>query len=221
MKHLEKLKAYLDGLTLRERAIVLLAAMLVIYGLWFVVWYSSASKARQATAQRITEISAEQQKIASQIEQFKHAGGGTAEVLEAELGLAKQELIATDERLSRSTSALVSANQLALVLQEMLAESNALSLVSLQMMGVESVSLEAEEKNIDEPINSGVNVYRHTVEMTVRGRYFEVLDLLNKLEAKPWKFYWQSLRYEVQSYPAAEVKIRVYTLSAEEGRLGV
>ncbi|WP_049723788.1 type II secretion system protein GspM [Gilvimarinus polysaccharolyticus] len=222
MESLEKLKAYLDGLTLRERVIVLLAAILVIYGLWFVLWYSGASNKREATAQRIGAIAAEQQKIENQIVQFQQAGGGTAEVLKAELSLAKHELVETNKRLSRSTSALVSADQLAQVLQDMLRESNALALISLQMMNVEPISLKPlEEQDSNEWTGESVNVYRHGVELTVRGRYFEVLDLLDQLEAKPWKFYWKSLHYHVQSYPAAEVTIRVYTLSAEEGRLGV
>lgn len=222
MKSLEKTKAYLDGLTLRERVIVLLAAILVIYGLWFVLWFNGASKAREAAAQRVTELSAERQKITDQIEQFKQAGGGTAQVLAGELSRAKLELITTDQRLSRSTSALVNADQLALVLQEMLAESSALSLISMQTLSVEPISLESsEEGNIEELADASVNVYQHGVVLTVRGRYFEVLNLLDKLEAKQWKFYWQSLRYEVQSYPEAEVQIRVFTLSAEEGLLGV
>ncbi|BFM19888.1 type II secretion system protein GspM [Gilvimarinus japonicus] len=222
MKSLESINAYIDNLSLRERVIVLLAAVLVLYGFWFLLWFNGASQVREATNQRIAEISAEQQKISAQIEQFSKAGGGTAEALAGELSRAQRELIRTDEQLSRSSSALVNADQLALVLQEMLAESSALSLMSMQTLPVAPISLaSAAEADMDELADASINVYQHGVVLTVRGRYFEVLELLDKLEAKQWKFYWQSLRYEVQSYPEAEVQIRVFSLSAEEGLLGV
>jgi MSHA biogenesis protein MshJ len=41
------------------------------------------------------------------------------------------------------------------------------------------------------------------------------------LERLPWRFYWQDLNYSVDHYPNAEVILRVYTLSSEEGLFGV
>jgi MSHA biogenesis protein MshJ len=222
VKALEPVKQYLDALTLRERVIVLLAVILVLYGLWYLLWFSAAS-AQVSTARASIESTREElHKTDAQIEQFSRAGGSTAARLKRDLARAQQQLTATEQQLSRTNSALINADQLTLVLQEMLAESRAVTLLELVTLPVQVERLDTQNAEQLQPADdTGVQVYRHTVLLTVRGRYFEVLDLLDQLEAKPWRFYWQSLRYEVQHYPDAKVQIRVYSLSAEEGLLGV
>ena len=49
----------------------------------------------------------------------------------------------------------------------------------------------------------------------------QVVQFLVALERLPWRFYWQDLNYSVDHYPNAEVILRVYTLSSEEGLFGV
>lgn len=222
MKVLEPVKQYLDALTLRERIIVLLAAILVLYGLWYLLWFSVASSQVSTARAGIESAREELQKTDRQIEQFTRVGGSTAERLNRDLERAQRRLTAAEQQLSRTNSALINADQLTLVLQEMLAESSALTLLELVTLPVQVERLDEQLGSTSKPTaNTGVQVYRHTVLLTVRGRYFEILDLLDKLESKPWRFYWQSLRYEVQHYPDANVQIRVYSLSAEEGLLGV
>ena len=64
-------------------------------------------------------------------------------------------------------------------------------------------------------------VYEHVVEMRASGSYFQIIQFLTALEALSWRFYWQRLDYKVTEYPNAEIILRVYTLSSEEGLLGV
>jgi MSHA biogenesis protein MshJ len=55
----------------------------------------------------------------------------------------------------------------------------------------------------------------------VAGSYAELIQLMKEMENLKWKFYWESLDYTVKQYPDAEVEIRVFTLSSEEGLFGV
>lgn len=69
--------------------------------------------------------------------------------------------------------------------------------------------------------NSGsANVWRHTVEVQVIGRYHDLRDYVEGLEQLSQPFYWNGLRYEVQEYPQAQLTIRVYALSTAQELLG-
>jgi len=59
------------------------------------------------------------------------------------------------------------------------------------------------------------------VELEVSAGYFQLLDLLQRLEALPWRFYWDRLEYRRSDYPRGHIRLRVHTLTAEEGLLGV
>lgn len=83
----------------------------------------------------------------------------------------------------------------------------------------ESASTTTAVAQPDNLVTAGV--YRHQVDVTVTGRYFDVLAYLNTLESMPWRFYWQHLTYSVTDFPAASVTIQVYTLSADRGLMGV
>lgn len=69
--------------------------------------------------------------------------------------------------------------------------------------------------------SQGSGVYKHGVVLKLRGDFFHILTLIKSLENLQWKFYWESLDYTVTAYPKAEIELRVFTLSSEEGLLGV
>lgn len=64
------------------------------------------------------------------------------------------------------------------------------------------------------PIALGPGVYKHSVELSIEGGYFAVLDYLKALENMPWQFYWEGMDYVVDDYPNAKVTLEVFTLSA-------
>jgi len=73
----------------------------------------------------------------------------------------------------------------------------------------------------DNSERESVGVYKHSTSLKIKGGYFQVLEYVRRLENLTWRFYWDRMSYSVSTYPQAEIEIRVYTLSAEEGLLGV
>jgi MSHA biogenesis protein MshJ len=55
----------------------------------------------------------------------------------------------------------------------------------------------------------------------VEGGYLDVLNYLQKVEALPWRFYWQVLELKAAEYPLNRVRIRLNTLSMDKEWLGV
>jgi MSHA biogenesis protein MshJ len=59
-------------------------------------------------------------------------------------------------------------------------------------------------------------LYRHGVQVTVRGNYLDMVDYLGTLEAMPSRLFWGSAELKVEQYPDARLTLTVYTLSLDE-----
>ena len=59
-------------------------------------------------------------------------------------------------------------------------------------------------------------LYRHGVEVTVRGNYLDMVDYLTTLESMPARLFWGSAELTVEQYPNSRLRLTVYTLSMDE-----
>ena len=65
------------------------------------------------------------------------------------------------------------------------------------------------------------SIYRHGVEISIKGNYLALLPYLEKLQSYSGHVYWADVSLDVQSYPVAVLKLSVYTLSGQASpRLG-
>lgn len=65
------------------------------------------------------------------------------------------------------------------------------------------------------------SIYRHGIEISIKGNYLALLPYLEKLQKYPGRLYWTDVSLDVQSYPVAVLKLSVYTLSGQANpRLG-
>jgi len=78
----------------------------------------------------------------------------------------------------------------------------------------------AAAAGVDDTSND-VGLYRHGVKLVFEGDYMTTMAFLESLEQKSWRFFWQSLQYDVEKYPKARVTLTLYTLSPERAWLGV
>jgi len=66
-----------------------------------------------------------------------------------------------------------------------------------------------------------MNIFQHFISMEIAGGYFDVLAFMKDIESRKLNIMWDEINYEVQTYPVANVKIIIHTLSLDEGLLGV
>ncbi|MBC7957684.1 MAG: hypothetical protein H7Y33_17680, partial [Cytophagales bacterium] len=59
-------------------------------------------------------------------------------------------------------------------------------------------------------------LYRHGVEVTLRGNYADLLAYLNTLEHLPRRVYWGELKINAQDSPSVVMTLTVYTISLEK-----
>lgn len=205
-----------NALSLRERGLVLLSAVAVIYLLWDALLASPLADARQrledkqqALTQAISQLALEEAAY------LKAASGDPEEALRRERDRLQTQLQTLDDELAELSLGLVSAHQLANVLEEVLMRADSLQLRRLQTLPVEPLNLSTSGNG--EP----ADVYKHSVLLAVKGSYFDVLDYLKTLESLGWRFYWEELRFQQEQYPNGLFELRVFTLSTDEGLLGV
>ncbi|MCL4409586.1 MAG: type II secretion system protein M [Gammaproteobacteria bacterium] len=60
---------------------------------------------------------------------------------------------------------------------------------------------------------TGGSILQHNVNVELEGSFFAVRDYLQRIEDLPFGFYWQEIDYQVDAYPNARVRLRLYTLS--------
>lgn len=216
-----KLSERFEQLSLREQLMILLCAItLVAFAGYFLLLepqWQSHQKMRK-------NLQTSQQELAMLIEQ----SGDLTEALRQDPNVSikqriaqiKQQISALDRQLDSQTAGLVSASKMPLMLEQVLANSSHLKVLSLQSLEPHAISMStgADKSATEQDIPA---LYRHGVKLVIEGGYADVQSYLAKLEALPWQFYWQRFDYQVSEYPLATVELEIYTLSTNKAFIGI
>ena len=211
---LKQLGNTIDALNLRERGMLLLIVVLLIWALWQTLLMGPLSERQQALAQRVetasNTINALNQIIpALSMQRARDPLAAQREQLQQ---LRTQRAQVADE-LTRATSSLIEPRQMGTVLEAILARQQGLVLHSLSSLDPKPLPL--EEKTGLAPI------YRHGLRIEVDGGYLDLLQFVQALERMPWAFIWEDMQIEVEEHPRSRLRLTLYTLSLGEGWLGV
>lgn len=191
-----------EALSTREQWMIAIAGWVVILGLGVMVCIEPVSKALAKLDAQImqSERTTQDLQVLNRLKQEKLQSSPNAE-LEAELGKLNQTLSSLNREMAQKVDGLVSAAQMSALMESVLQQSGRLTLISMESL---------PPQQLTDTDDAGYFV--HPVEITLRGRYFDIVDYLSALEALPVKYYWRSVDYRVIKYPQAEVTIGVYTL---------
>lgn len=150
---------------------------------------------------------------------------------------ARHQKILTLSQQNQATKAELAGFQLQLaapdkmprLLADLLGRESGLELVSIQTLQPENLLLAnkqksdgVETKSLDSKLNSsGRGVYRHALQVVVRGNYAALSAYALKIEQLQWKLYWGDLSYQVDRYPLALMSFTVYTVSLDQAWLSL
>jgi MSHA biogenesis protein MshJ len=198
-----------EALSLRERAMVVLALLALVIALWDTYLMDPLRRARvgleaelaSASSYGVTATSADV--------------SDPRQVSIKRAGELQTQLATLDSQLKSSARGFVSADRMIEVLHDVLDRQGRLDLVSIRNLPVTSLVPPVEAGAAPQP------PYVHSIELVVDGQYSDVLDYLGQLEALPWKFRWTSLDLSTAGYPRNRVRIELSTLSLDSTWLGV
>jgi len=213
----------IDSRVLRERVLIFLTLLAVIFLLWNFLVQARFDRERDALQAEATKVASEQQALQTQMSTMAMAMASDPAIAKTNIiQKLNTDIAAVEARLSGLSQGLISAEQLPKVLEDVLLRTSSVKLLQVRTLAATELQLVAADASSEgKPASGGTGVYKHGVLIRVAGSYPQLIQLMTEIEALQWKFYWESLDYTVKQYPNAEIDIRVFTLSSEEGLLGV
>lgn len=227
-QQLQVYQAKLDAVTLRERGLVLMCGLALVYMFANLLWLGPQGAGLEKQSSTLKQLTSQLQSTQTALQQLQQIQTMDPDApKKRQVQHLQQELDSIDQQLGQLSVGLVRADQLPAILENMVAQTGALKLIKLETLPVTLLQLNdapssaTAKAKTDKTAESGKGVYKHSTAIVVEGSYFQVLGYVKALENLDWRFYWDSLHYEVSQYPSARVEIQVYTLSTDEGLLGV
>lgn len=226
---LEKLQEAIDSRVMRERALLFLVLLAFVFMVWNFLLQAPLDNERKKAQTELGSIATERKNVEGQITSLTMAAANSPIVAKRkEIAQLKQQIQDVETKLAAMSQGLISADQLPQMLEAMLKEVGELELISIQTLPASELKLVRPVTDVPSVVvvegskaEQDTGVYKHVVVVRIAGGYFQLLELLDSLQSLSWKFYWEALNYQVDGYPQAEIELRVFTLSSEEGLLGV
>ena len=216
---LQRLGARIDGMTLRERAILF---MLMLGGLFLLAdqLLFPVLRAQQKQLERqIGDQLVQLQTINGQIERIVREGTEDPDAARrAQLDALRRQFSELDLAAADITRGLVSPREMTRLVHAMLRDNGALQLVRAENLAPEAISLGATDQAA---AGSAPSLYRHGLRITVKGRYPDLARYLRSLEKLSWRVMWGEVQLESEHYPVSRITLTLYTLGLDKAWIGV
>lgn len=221
LRDLDKWMALYDALSLRERLLVVVTLLTLIYFLWDALMWQPLQVQQDELDKKILaqteKLSVLGDQINTNLAQLKINPDAEAR---KRLEKIQQQLKEQERQADSLENTLIAPDRMAKMLELMLNREVGLSLVKLHSIGSDPLS-ESMVQQVKTMTNTGMIVYKHSFEIEFEGDYFSTLQYLKALRKLPWRFFWSRFDYSVKEYPHAVVKLRLYTLSLSKEWIGV
>lgn len=139
--------------------------------------------------------------------------------LREQVDRARDQVELLQARISGVTGEMITPQDMARFLEELLANDNELTMLRLRTLDARPLLSGADRTDSNKSRPDAL--HRHGFELEFSGGYLATLRYLQALESLPWRFFWDSVDYEVIDYPQSIVRLKLHTLSVSEDWIGV
>jgi MSHA biogenesis protein MshJ len=208
-----RLEARLLGLSLRERALVLLAALGALSALWDAAVLTPLHRAGAVRAAEQASLAERIASIELEAEQLRvRLAADPARSERERLRQLEQAVQALTVEVEGRSAGLVTPRQMTEALRALLDSTRGVQIVEVR-------ALEPERLGPRRP-GSASAVFRHGMELRFEADFAATLEFLERAERLPVQLFWSALEYELIQRSRARVLLRVHTLGAQEGWIG-
>lgn len=206
------LLARIDDMSLRERAMLFASISLVILLVAYAALLDPVLRKQKSLIDRVARDQNQINDIRGQIEQIVRAGDAKGRHPEqVAVDALEGQIAELDRSLAAKQSGLIAPERLPALLRDILGRSKGVELESLRLLpGV--------------PVKAGTgetSLYRHGVELAVKGSYFELLQYLEELEKRSSVLLWGSVELQVDQYPDVRLRVVIHSLSRNASLLAI
>ena len=227
-KYFYQLKVLLEQQSERDRVLIVFVAIMLILGLWYVLFYHPIDRARSDAiqkgikVQKTTDDLIAKKSIIDSVLSSPNTPGLLAR--HQELTNKIKEI---DQQLARYNERFISKKDLSKLLHDVLKQTMGLTLEDFSTMT--QMSTPVVQQTVVEKNNTVESTSVPTPEslaamsptyyrLVLKGSYFQVMNYLHHVEQMRWNLYWDKLDYQVTTYPDARVVVEFYTLKPESER---
>lgn len=207
----------IDSMSVRERMMIFAALAFVLIALMNAVFLDPLLNAQKL---KLAEMVQQQEKIkelqSSMQLLMKSKSDAEHSPLRDQIAHLKQRLQEHDSYLQSRRDRLVAPGKMADLLGQVLKNND-----KLQLLELKTLPLSLLIEPVPGKVSSGEQIYKHGVQITVRGGYLDLLRYLSALEKLPAQMFWGEVNLTVEKYPDAIMVLTVYTLSMDKTWLTV
>lgn len=201
----------IDSMELRERILLLAAVIVVMFLLVDTLILQPLLTQQQITRQHIEDLDVKLNGLRQHALLLNYKSNNDPAISHRQSrGRLTSELSDLDDRIIGQLDALVEPEQATQILEQILHKHHGLKLASLNT-SIEPLADLSKEQPSDIP-----GLIRYQFDMVIQGGYQDVLSYLKRLEAMPWKFFWQQIDFKSTQYPYAETRLRLYILGTQD-----
>jgi MSHA biogenesis protein MshJ len=229
-----KLAARIDALSQRERSLVFAAtAAVLVFAAQTGVIGPLLRKQELLRSQVVQQQNNIEGINAQIVDKLQQAEADPDAAVRARLQAVRGESSGLGESLRAMQQGLVPPERMAPLLESILRANGRLKMVSVRTLPVEPLSGIGARKGAGDgdaaaPAPAPAPavgakaaakhelLFRHGVELTVRGSYLDMVDYMGALEALPTQLFWGKAQLEVEEYPSVRLTLTLYTLSLDE-----
>lgn len=223
------LAARIDAMTLRQRAGVFAACAAFVLYLVTMLAIDPMLKEQARLQTQIRQQRATMAGIDTDIAALVDAFARDPDAVNRQrLAAARTETRTLGDNLATMQKGLVAPGQIAPLLQAILRANGKLELVSLATLPVTAVgglppavpssaTPSSTPSAATAPPSAAMSglLYRHGVQVTVRGSYLDMIEYMAALESLPAQLFWGDASFGVEEYPRAHLTLTLYTLGLD------
>ena len=228
-RYWELARAKIDDMSLRERAIIFVAVAFMVVTLINATLLDPLLARQKMLSAQVVQQQEQMKGLQAQMQSLLQAKQDDEHSpLRKRLAQLKQQLQAQDGYLQSRRDRLVEPNKMAGLLEQVLAKNGRLQLIALKTLPVsllvekpQAASGTAQPATATTANSGQKQIFKHGVQITVRGGYLDLLQYLAALEKMPAQMFWGEANLIVDKYPDSVLTLTLYTLSLDKTWLTV
>ena len=202
-RHWSTLAARIDEMALRQRAMLFATISLVVIALAHVLLIEPVLVKQKRLIDGVNRNQSQLSAVRGQIESFlKEQESGRKDPEQIALAELEARVARAEKTLAERKRGFIAPTRLPALLRSLLGPGHSLAMESLRV--VPGTQVEG---------SSGF--YRHGVELTLKGSYFELVQYLSQLEKLPARLIWGRTELQVEQYPEVRLTVQVRTVSSQ------
>lgn len=213
---LQALSGRIDALSPRERVILFVTGLVLVWGLADTLLLGPGQRQREDLSRQLAELGSRATAAQQALDALASRPDRQAEARQRRDALQRE----VETRLQATAtlrSHLVRPRDMPRVLESLLASQPGLRLVALKTLAPEPVAQPAGA-----PDGTGEPAYyRHGVELTLEGGYAALTRYLQELEQAPMGVLWARADLDASDHPHLRLTLELYTLSEDRTWLKV